>query len=53
MKKTLLATFIIAMASTAYATTTGKTLPTEPFVVDGYTPDTRSSEAKETLVTKT
>lgn len=48
MKKTLLATFIIAMASTAQATTTGKTLPTEPFVVDGYTPDTRSSEAKET-----
>jgi hypothetical protein len=52
MKKTLLATFIIAMASTAYATTTGKTLPTEPFVVDGYTPDTRSSEAKETYANR-
>lgn len=52
MKKTLLATFIIAMASTAQATTTGKTLPTEPFVVDGYTPDTRSSEAKETYANR-
>lgn len=52
MKKILLATFIIAMASTAYATTTGKTLPTEPFVVDGYTPDTRSSEAKETYANR-
>ena len=52
MKKTLLATFIIAMASTAYATTTGKTLPTEPFVVDGYTPDTRTSEAKETYANR-
>lgn len=52
MKKTLLATFIIAMASTAYATTTGRTLSTEPFVVDGYTPDTRSSEAKETYVNR-
>lgn len=52
MKKTLLATFIIAMASIAYATTTGKTLPTEPFVVDGYTPDTRSSEAKETYANR-
>lgn len=50
--KTYLATFIIAMASTAYATTTGKTLPTEPFVVDGYTPDTRSSEAKETYANR-
>lgn len=52
MKKTLLATFIIAMASTAQATTTGKTLPTEPFVVDGYTPDTRTSEAKETYANR-
>ena len=52
MKKTLLATFIIAMASTAYATTTGRTLSTEPFVVDGYTPDTRSSEAKETYANR-
>ena len=52
MKKTLLATFIIAMASTAQATTTGKTLPTEPFVVDGYTHDTRSSEAKETYANR-
>lgn len=32
----------------AQATTTAKTLPTEPYVVDGYTPDTRTSEAKET-----
>lgn len=52
MKKTLLATFIIAMASTAYATTTGRTLSTEPFVVDGYIPDTRSSEAKETYANR-
>lgn len=52
MKKTLLATFIIAMASTAYATTTGRTLSTEPFVVDGYTPDTRTSEAKETYANR-
>ena len=52
MKKTLLATFIIAMASTAYATTTGKTLPTEPFVVDGYTPDTRTAEAKQTYANR-
>ena len=52
MKKTLLATFIIAMASTAYATTTGRTLSTEPFVVDGYTSDTRSSEAKETYANR-
>lgn len=52
MKKTLLATFIIAMASTAYATTTGRTLSTEPFVVDGYTPDTRTAEAKETYANR-
>ena len=34
------------------AATTGKTLPTEPYVVDGYTPDTRTAEAKQTYANR-
>lgn len=34
------------------AATTGKTLPTEPYVVDGYTADTRTAEAKETYANR-
>ena len=47
-----LAGAVVALAVQAQAATTGKTLPTEPFVVDGYTPDTRSSEAKETYANR-
>lgn len=42
----------VALAVQAQAATTGKTLPTEPYVVDGYTPDTRTSEAKETYANR-
>jgi hep_Hag family protein len=42
----------VALAIQAQAATTGKTLPTEPYVVDGYTPDTRTSEAKETYANR-
>lgn len=45
MKKSLLA---LAVATVAVSANAAKTLPTEPYVVDGYTPDTRTSEAKET-----
>ena len=42
----------VALAVQAQAATTSKTLPTEPYVVDGYTPDTRTSEAKETYANR-
>lgn len=42
----------VALTIQAQAATTGKTLPTEPYVVDGYTPDTRTSEAKETYANR-
>ena len=45
MKKSLIA---LAVATVAVSANAAKTLPTEPYVVDGYTPDTRTSEAKET-----
>lgn len=48
----VLAGAAVALAVQAQAATTGKTLPTEPYVVDGYTPDTRSSEAKETYANR-
>ena len=47
-----LAGAVVALAVQAQAATTGKTLPTEPYVVDGYTPDTRTSEAKETYANR-
>ena len=47
-----LAGAVVALAIQAQAATTGKTLPTEPYVVDGYTPDTRTSEAKETYANR-
>ena len=42
----------VALAVQAQAATTGKSLPTEPYVVDGYTPDTRTAEAKETYANR-
>lgn len=50
MKKSLIALFVASVAVSAQATT--KTLPTEPYVVDGYTPDTRTAEAKETYANR-
>ena len=47
-----LAGAVVALAVQAQAATTGKTLPTEPYVVDGYTPDTRTTEAKETYANR-
>lgn len=54
MKIKFLSTLLIAAftAFQVHAATTGKTLPTEPYVVDGYTPDTRTSEAKETYANR-
>ena len=54
MKIKFLSTLLIAAFTTfqVHAATTGKTLPTEPYVVDGYTPDTRTSEAKETYANR-
>ena len=53
MKKSLIALFVASVAVSAQATTTTtKTLPTEPYVVDGYTPDTRTAEAKETYANR-
>ena len=53
MKKSLIALFVASVAVSAQATTTtAKTLPTEPYVVDGYTPDTRTAEAKETYANR-
>ena len=48
----VLAGTAVALAVQAQAATTDKTLPTEPYVVDGYTPDTRTSEAKETYANR-
>lgn len=54
MKIKFLSTLLIAAftAFQVHAATTGKTLPTEPYVVDGYTPDTRTTEAKETYANR-
>ena len=57
MKKTVAALLVAGILSGSAlgsfaATPTAKTLPTEPYVVDGYTPDTRSSEAKETYANR-
>lgn len=53
MKKSLIALFVASVAVSAQATTTtAKTLPTEPYVVDGYTHDTRTAEAKETYANR-
>ena len=48
----LVAGILSGAVFSASAATTGKTLPTEPYVVDGYTPDTRSAEAKETYANR-
>ena len=50
MKKSLLATIIVATVSAAHAAPA--TLPTEPFVVDGYTADARSAVAKQTYANR-
>ena len=54
MKIKFLSTLLIAAftAFQVHAATTGKTLPTEPYVVDGYTPDIRTAEAKETYANR-
>ena len=54
MKIKFLSTLLIAAftAFQVHAATTGKTLSTEPYVVDGYTPDTRTTEAKETYANR-
>ena len=54
MKNKFLSTLLIAAftAFQVHAATTSKTLPTEPYVVDGYTPDTRTTEAKETYANR-
>ena len=54
MKIKFLSTLLIAAftAFQVHAAATGKTLPTEPYVVDGYTPDTRTTEAKETYANR-
>lgn len=54
MKIKFLSTLLIAAftAFQVHAATTGKTLPTEPYVVDGYTSDTRTAEAKETYANR-
>ena len=48
----LVAGILSGAVFSATAATTGKTLPTEPYVVDGYTPDTRTAEAKETYANR-
>lgn len=48
----LVAGILSGAVFSASAATTGKTLPTEPYVVDGYTPDTRTAEAKETYANR-
>lgn len=48
----LVAGILSGAVFSATAATTGKTLPTEPYVVDGYTADTRSAEAKETYANR-
>lgn len=54
MKIKFLSTLLIAAftAFQVHAATTSKTLPTEPYVVDGYTSDTRTAEAKETYANR-
>lgn len=48
----LVAGILSGAVFSATAATTGKTLPTEPYVVDGYTPDTRTAEAKQTYANR-
>ena len=48
----LVAGILSGAVFSASAATTGKTLPTEPYVVDGYTADTRTAEAKETYANR-
>ena len=48
----LVAGILSGAVFSATAATASKTLPTEPYVVDGYTPDTRSAEAKETYANR-
>lgn len=48
----LVAGILSGAVFSATAATTSKTLPTEPYVVDGYTADTRSAEAKETYANR-
>lgn len=48
----LVAGILSGAVFSASAATTGKTLPTEPYVVDGYTPDTRTAEAKQTYANR-
>ena len=50
MKKSLLALLVASAAVSAHAAPA--TLPTEPFVVDGYTPDARSVVAKQTYANR-
>ena len=55
MKKTvatLLVAGILSGSAIAATPTTAKTLPTVPYVVDGYTPDTRTAEAKESYANR-
>lgn len=49
---TALVAGILSGAVFSATAATGKTLPTEPYVVDGYTPDTRTAEAKETYANR-
>ena len=48
----LVAGILSGAVFSATAATTGRTLPTEPYVVDGYTADTRTAEAKETYANR-
>lgn len=49
---TALVAGILSGAVFSATAATGKTLPTEPYVVDGYTADTRTAEAKETYANR-
>ena len=51
-KKTLLAVLVSGILAGGVANAASKTLPTEPYVVDGYTADTRTAEAKETYANR-
>lgn len=48
----LVAGILSGAVFSATAAAVGKTLPTEPYVVDGYTPDTRTAEAKQTYANR-
>ena len=48
----LVAGILSGAVFSATAVAASKTLPTEPYVVDGYTPDTRTTEAKETYANR-